>query len=681
MDTADLLTGFFRVWSFQNLSWIFFGVFLGMVGGTLPGISGVTMMAVILPIMYKMPLDTVVLAITGIYASSIYSSSTSGILYNIPGGAPGVPTTIEGYRLTLKGRSSEALAATVGASFFGNTFATVAMVVTIPLFQYIVTYIGTAERALFGLWALVIICVGVLTRDDPIKGLVSMGLGLTVAIVGTQGNTGTIRYVTGLPDLWEGIHVLWLVLGLFAIPQLMRVPQLKDLLTQVSLQSRRSNMESPREFYGLAWRYMKENVKSLSITSLLGTIIGIIPGIGSLTAGWLGYTYAQRFSKHPEEVGEGSIEAILSIESSNNAALPGALIPLFSLGIPGSATAAIIMGAFILAGVYPGPQMMAQSGAIVWCIIWGIMICGIAFFVVSYPFRMMAGSLIKLPVHWLVAIIGPLAMLGSYLAKFSVFGANVTLIIALLAVGLNYTGVTIVGVLLGSVLGNVIEIDTMRAYQVGGLGRFTSATSLVLLSIIVLTFFTGVYQNYFQKRQEGRKKLSMVGQDTDDDTLSDGKKAAEGKDEFTRFIVGLPALLLGLGLLTGTSNFPRLAKIWPMFCFWAFLVAPSVVLLLQAAFKYEKVIGYIKAPDKMTADARKKLLDGFVIFAGLAVCMNIVRLIGFVESTALFALAVTMYMNPKKMWQNVLCAVVIGFAVWAMKVGFAFVLPIGPLGI
>jgi putative tricarboxylic transport membrane protein len=655
-----------------------------MVGGTLPGISGVTMMAVVLPIMYKMPLDTVVLAITGIYASSIYSSSTSGILYNIPGGAPGVPTTIEGYRLTLQGRSNEALAATVGASFFGNTFATIAMVITIPMFQYIVTYIGTAERALFGVWALVIISVGVLTRDDPIKGLVSMGIGLTAAIVGTQGNTGTIRYVRRIPDMWEGFHVLWVVLGLFAIPQLMRVPQLKDLLTQVSMKSRKA-MESPKEFYGLSYSYMRDNFKSLSITSLMGTIIGIIPGIGSLTAGWLGYTYAQRFGKHPEEVGHGSVEAILAIESSNNAALPGALIPLFSLGIPGSATAAIIMGAFILAGVYPGPQMMTQSGAVVWCIIWGIMVCGIAFFVMAYPFRMMAGSLIKLPVHWLVAIIGPLAMLGSYLAKFSVFGANITLMIALTAVALNYTGVTIVGVLLGSVLGNVIEVDLMRAYQVGGFARFTSPTSLVLLLIILATFGTGVYQNYFEaklrKGGEVKKKLSMVGQDTDDDTLSDGKKAAEGKDEFTRVAVGIVAIALGAWLLTGMGRFPALAKLWPTICFWSFLITPGVIMLIQAAFGYKKVINYIKAPDKMTSDAKRKLLDGFVIFFGLAFCMNIVRIAGFVESTALFALMVTMYMNRGKLMQNVICALIIGACVWAMKVGFAFVLPVGPLGI
>jgi putative tricarboxylic transport membrane protein len=665
------------------MSWIFIGVLLGLIGGTLPGVSGVTMMAVILPIMYKMPLDTVTMAIIGIYAAGVYSSSTPGILYNIPGDAPGIPTTIEGYRLTLKGRSHEALAATAGASLFGNTFATIAMVVTVPVFIHLVTYIGTAERALFGVWALVIISVGVLTKDDPVKGLVSMGLGLAIAILGTQGNTGTIRYVGMVPDLWEGFNILWLVLGLFAIPQLMRLPQLKDQLTEVRMKAKQVVMESPRVFYGLSLKYIKDKFWSLCATSTLGTLIGVIPGIGAMTAGWLGYTFAQRFAKNREEVGHGSVEAILAIESSNNAAVPGSLIPLFALGIPGSSTAAIIMGAFILAGVQPGPQMMTESGELVWSIICGIMICGIAFFILAYPFRMMAGSLIKLPVHWLVAIIGALAMLGSYLARYSIFGANMTLLVALLAVALNYSGVSIVGVLLGSVLGGVIEVDMMRAYQVRGLARFLTPASLILMAIILLTFATGVYQNYFDKKNKdgGRKRIVMVGQDSADDSIVDNKKPIVGKDEFTRLVVGTVSLLLGFWLLSGMEEFPPLAKLWPSVCYWTFFIVPGVIMLIQAAFGHKKAVGYIKAPNKISADMKKKLKDGYIIFFGLAICMNIVNIVGFVEATAIFALFVTMLMNPQKHAQNVFCALIIGVAVWAMKMGFGFILPMGPLGI
>ena len=692
MNFETLGAGLQMVFSFQSLLWILIGTVLGMVAGTLPGINDTTMVAILLPLVFKTPPQVMVCAMIGIYAANTYYCGTAGILYNIPGGGHGIPTTIEGYRLTLQGKTSEALTTACGASLFGNTIGSICMVVMLPLFIYIIKFFGSAEKALLGVFALVLICSGVLTREDPIKGLGSIGIGLFFSIVGTQENTGVIRYAGTQVFLWEGFNIMWIVLGMFAMPQLMGLTSFKDTFQNLRDQ-KKIKVESPWEYYSLAVRQIKKYFGMMVRGSAIGTIIGIIPGIGSFTAGWMAYSMADRYAKEPELIGQGSAEAIACIESSNNAALPGALIPMFSLGIPGSGTAAIIMSVFMVAGLSPGPMMMERSGDIIWCIIFGCLICGVAFFLESYPFRVMCGAMLSLPMHWLLIILGPLILLGAFVSSFNIFSVNVMMAVTVLSLILTYLRVPSIGVLLGVVLGGMIESEALRAYQVGGIARFLRPFPVVLILIILSIFGVGIYNTYFKKANDKNKKvkaLRMVGQGDDEEYEDeDGEELVKKRDpelvknaEVYRKLV-FSIILVGVGIwgFTRALKFSEMAGLWPRLMFCLFFFLPAAIMLLQALSGLKRIPAYFKNRPPMKKDVKWNKVEQIVVFVVMLVCGNLIPLIGFVWSCALFAFIITWFLNPPKPHVALIAGVVIGAFIWGVNAFCQFNLPTGLFGL
>ena len=698
MDLTAMFEGLLIVIQPANILWIAIGCIMGMFAGTLPGINDITMVSVLLPLVYKIPVEQMILAIVGIYAASCYAGSTAGILYNIPGNASAIPTTIEGYRLTLKGRTVDALATACGSSFFGNTFGVLAMVVLLPTFQYFITFFGSAEKALLGILAVVLICTGVLTRDDPFKGLGSMGLGLLIACVGTQGNVGVIRYALKVPNLWDGFNIIWIALGLFAVPQLLNLPSMKSTLEKATRsESGKARIESPKVFYTQIFTSMKKNFGMMVRGSIIGTIVGIIPGIGPNTAAWLAYSNAQSGAKNPEEIGDGSTEAIACIESSNNSCLPGALIPMFALGIPGSTICAIIMGIFILAGFSPGPQMMQTNGPLVWAIAFGVLVAGAAFLMVAYIFRLAAGSLLALPVHWTLVVLGPLVMVGTYIAKNDIFGSQVVLIVTLLALLLNYLRVPNIGLILGVILGGMIETETVRALQVGGIGRFLRPFPMILILFNLYIFFYSVYKNYFSKSSKQSsapkaKGLRMVGQTGDEELIEDESgnlvsvkidpERLKNKDRFQRLLFGVLLVMLSAWGFPQTSTFGPVASIWPRFLFIVFIFPTAVVLLISAAVDFRRVAGYIKEKTsvKMNKVEKRRLLDKFVIYFSIAACVALIPVLGMVLSCAVFALFVTLFMTGWKPLSGFSAFLIVIAFMLVLKLVVGLPLPPGPLG-
>ena len=697
-----LLKGMSITFTLNNVLWIMVGVLLGMTAGVLPGITGGTMMALLMPIMYKMPVSTMTMTIVGIYAASVYAGGITGTLYNIPGEPQGVPTTIEGYRLTLQGKSREALSIAASASLFGNSFGVVCMIVLIPLFLQIISFFGTAERGLFGLWAMVLISAGVLTREDPIKGILGMGIGLIMGTVGIQANTGGIRFSGSFPPLWDGFDTIWVVMGVYAIAQLMLMPRLQTSLDEMRNISRQAQTESPWQFYGLGIKQVKEHFGVMLKGSILGTGVGIIPGIGAMTAAWLAYATAQKTGKHPELVGKGSVEAIACIESANNSAVPGTLIPMFSLGIPGNTTAAIIMSMFIMAGLYPGPQMMQQNGDVVWSIIWGCFVTGVLFWFMAYPFRLATGYMLKLPVEWMIAVMGPMIMMGGFLAKNTFTGGNIALALTLLAVFCGWAGISTTGLLLGNILCRLIEVDIVRAYQLDGMVRFLKPSALIMIVLILATIGLGIYQNNFSKKRKenSASALKMVGQGDDEDYLTDQednvieldeeqkklskeekKELSANKDAFTRLISGLIAIALAIAVIVISAKFNRLAMIWPRVIAVCFISFPGIILLIQAFLVRHKIFRFLKARPPVSKRGKRQILNGWVIYALMILCFNLSSLIGFIEGCALFSFIIILYLKPKKYSHAILALLVTVAFVAGMKYGFRLLLPRGPLGI
>ena len=485
----------------MNLVWIGLGTLLGLVAGTLPGVSGVSMMALLLPFTFGMPPETSVLMLIGIYAASTYSSSTGGILYNIPGGAAGIPTTVEGYKLAMRGRAGEVLSTDIYASFVGSTIGFVGALVLTPIFIELARLFGTAERGLFALLALVLVGTGALSRADPLRGLLAIGLGLLIGTVGMQPNTGFVRFVQDYPQLWDGFHLVWVIVGLFAIPQIFRLASLEKYFSAVrDMDLHYGFGEEFRRFVAL----FKSRWGLFLRTGVLGTVVGAIPGLGTVAASWLGYQEAYRSSKRQEEFGNGSIEGVVGAETANNAAVPTTIVPLLSLGIPGSAASALILGAFLLAGVQPGPQMMEVNPEKVWAILLGLFLTGVFFVVFGLPFHRVAIYVTKVKPAYLIPAIVAFSAIGTFLATGFELGIYIALGIGLLAVVLERLYLPIANVLLGAILGPTIEKELLLAYNIGGMARFLQPGALTLILLIAAILVWGLYRNLLPSLQEFR---------------------------------------------------------------------------------------------------------------------------------------------------------------------------------
>lgn len=475
-----------------NLMWLGLGTILGLIAGTLPGISGVSMMALMLPFTFGMPTETSVLMLVGVYASATYSSSTGGILYNIPGGAAGIPATLEGYRMAQKGKLGAALSADIYASFLGSLIGFVGCVILTPIFMSVASSFGTAERGLFALLALVLVGTGALSRADPLRGILSVGLGLLIGTVGMQPNTGFVRYVGDYPQLWDGLHLIWVIVGLYAIPQIFRLATLDKYFSQVKSQSLHYDMlNETKEFF----RYARVKSGLIFRAGLIGTVVGALPGLGTVAASWLGYQEAYRSSKVKEEFGKGNIDGLVGAETANNAAVPTTLVPLLSLGIPGSAASSLILGAFLLAGLQPGPRMMETNPVMIWSILLGLFLTGVFFVIFGLPFHRLAVYVTKVKPANLIPAIVAFSAIGTFLATGFEEGIYVTLAIGIIAVFAEKLNLSISNILLGAILGPIIENELTLAISIGGIGRFGQPAALTLVIIITVALLWGLYKN------------------------------------------------------------------------------------------------------------------------------------------------------------------------------------------
>ena len=623
-DFASIAQGFLTVMDPYHLLWLGIGVALGLFGGTVPGISGATMLAVLIAFTFKFPLDTMVIALAGIYAASVYSGSTSGILYNIPGDVCGIPTTIEGYPLTKKGRTAEALAADIGSSFVGATFGFVMMIILVPIFMYFVKFFGTGERALFALWALIIITTGTLTQEDSLRGMLSMSIGLILGMIGMQKNVGSIRFTMDHILLMDGLALVWVILGLFAIPQIIKLPNIKIAKSKTDF-----NLNII-EFYKHIISIIRKHWKLMLRSSTIGLVLGAIPGIGAVTASWVGYSEAQRMSSNPKEFGKGSLEGIIGCEASNNAAVPGTFIPLLALGIPGSAASAIILGAFIVAGVFPGPQMMATNAPLVWTILFGVGLSGFFFLLMGIPFIKLAQSLVLLPAHYIIATIGILTMIGTYLAKFNTFGIILTIAIGVVAMNIIKIGFSLSAILLGFVLGPVIEVEFIRAFQIDGIARFLRPASMVLICLIIVTIIWGMIR---KRKANAQDKLTGGYDISSDDDIN-----VLDVSRFSDVICALIGTITAIVVFISSGKFTYLATLWPRLVAVVFMGIPVILLILRTVKSFPELknsLKQLKMPNLM--NIKKESVTSMVIIISLLISVYLIDIIGFIESSTLFS--------------------------------------------
>ena len=492
---ANLSMGFGQALSFQNVMYCFIGAVYGTILGVLPGIGSIVGISILLPITVHLPPVTAVIMLAGIYYGSAYGGSATSILVNTPGESSSVVTCLDGYQMALQGRAKAALATSAIGSFFAGTLATVAiMLVAQPLAKIGIMF--TAAEY-FSLLLLAMTMVGTLMAENPIKGLFSALAGLWLATVGMEQQTTQARFTFGSPHLVEGIDFIIVAIGLFAIPEVLTQA---ELITKYGLQKR-------EQVTGRIWITMEELKQSFMPYvrgTILGFLIGVLPGVGSTPATLVTYSFEKKFSKHPEMFGKGAIEGVAAPEAANNASNQAAFVPLLALGIPGSATTAIILGAFMLYGVQPGPLLFQKDPGFVWAIICSMYIGNVILLILNLPLVNIFVKLLDLPAALLYSMVLIFCIIGVYCIRFSEFDLLLMVFFGIVGTLMRKHDYPAAPLLLGLLLGDMMEQGLLRALTLANGNWGVFVTRPISLGFLIVTALFLAYS--FVKYLLGRKQ-------------------------------------------------------------------------------------------------------------------------------------------------------------------------------
>jgi putative tricarboxylic transport membrane protein len=482
VQTIDLLRdGFASALSWAHLLWALAGVTLGTAVGVLPGIGPALTVALLLPITFNLDPTSAFIMFGGIYYGAMYGGSTTSILLNTPGETASIATAIDGYAMARQGRGASALTTAAIGSFVAGTLATAALTFFSPILASVALRFGPAEY--FALSVLAFTTVSSLLGESLARGLFSLFLGLALGLIGIDQLTGDARFAFGIPQLLDGIDVLILVIGLFAVGEtfFQAWHHGRDAPEVVALE-RFTGMS--RDDWRRSWRPWLRG-------TAIGFPLGVLPVGGSVIPTFLSYSIEKRLSPHPEEFGHGAIEGVAGPEAANNAAAAGVLVPLLTLGLPSSATAAVMLAAFEQYGLQPGPLLFSSRPDLVWTLIASLYIGNAMLLVLNLPLAGVWARVMLVPRPLLFGVILVLASLGTYSLNGSML--DVVLLFATGAVGcvMRVHDVPLVPAVLGLVLGPLAELQFRRALAIseGNASVFVTrplCAALLALSAIAL---------------------------------------------------------------------------------------------------------------------------------------------------------------------------------------------------
>ncbi|MET7333987.1 tripartite tricarboxylate transporter permease [Nonomuraea sp. NPDC005650] len=497
MDSLQLLLdGFAAALTPVNLLYALVGVTLGTLVGVLPGIGPAMTVALLLPITFTVPPASAFIMFAGIYYGGMYGGSTTSILLNTPGESSSMITALEGNKMARRGRAAQALATAAIGSFVAGTIATALLVVAAPAVVSFAISFGPEDY--FALAIMAFTAVSSVLSRSVVRGLASLGLGLVIGLVGIDQQTGQARLTMGIPQLLDGIDVVIVAVGLFALGEALYVAsRLRHAAPEV--------VPVGRAWMGRAdWR--RSWFPWLRGTAL-GFPFGALPGGGAEIPTFLSYAAERRLARGEarEEFGKGAIEGVAGPEAANNASAAGTLVPLLTLGLPTSATAAILLAAFQQYGLQPGPQLFDHNPALVWAMIASLFIGNTMLLVLNLPLAPLWARVLRIPRPYLYAGIVLFAALGVYALNGTVVDLVVLYVLGLLGYAMRRFGLPVAPAVIGMILGPMAEIQLRRALAIGA-GDVTvlvrSPVAVVLLVLAALALLMPVFRKLSARRRQ-----------------------------------------------------------------------------------------------------------------------------------------------------------------------------------
>ena len=494
----NLIFGFGVALTPQNVLFCFLGAMIGTLIGVLPGIGPLATLAMLLPATFYLPPVPALIMLAGIYYGAQYGGSTTAILVNMPGESSSVVTCLDGYQMARKGRAGAALAIAALGSLFAGTVATGLIAIASPPLSRLALQFLAAEY--FSLMVLGLVGSIVLAHGSLLKAVAMVLLGLLLGLVGTDVNSGRERFTFDLPVLGDGIGFVVVAMGLFGMAEILANLEKKD---DRKIGATIGKLWPTREEFRKAW---PASVRG----TIIGSVLGVLPGGGALLASFAAYAFEKKISKDPSQFGHGAVEGVAAPESANNAGAQTSFIPLLTLGIPSNPVMALMIGAMMIQGIAPGPQVMTQQPDLFWGIITSMWLGNLMLVVINLPMIGMWVQLLKVPYRLLFPSILLLCSIGVYSLNNSGFEVGLTALFGLMGYVFYKLGCEPAPLVLGFILGPLMEENLRRALLLSRgdpLVFVQRPISLVLLLMAVALLLLVILPNFRKTREEAFKEV------------------------------------------------------------------------------------------------------------------------------------------------------------------------------
>jgi TctA family transporter len=620
------------------------GVFIGLAIGALPGLGGIVGLAMLLPFTYAMDPYSAFALLLGMSAVTSSSDFIPAILFGVPGTVGAAATVIDGHEMAKKGEAGRALGAGLAASLLGGILGTAVLALCIPILRPIMLAIGVPELLAFTIFGLSM--VATLSGRAPLKGLTVAGLGLMLAMVGGGSNSGDLRWVFGSLYLWEGIPLVPAALGLFAIPEL---AELAITRLRIARQSGKVSVTMSSQWDGV--RDTLRNWPLVVRCGLLGTWLGAVPGIGSAVIDWIAYGYAHRTLKNTETFGTGDVRGVIAPESANNAKEGGDLIPTIAFGVPGGAGTALLLGAFLMHGLVPGPDMLGKHLDVTYLIIWSLALAQVLAAGICLAGSRWIAKIAEVRAEVLLPIILPIVAIAAYQGTNSWGDLFTLMAFGLFGWIMKHLHWPRPPLVLGLVIGEIFERYLFIANQIYGVTWLYRPIVLVMFALIAWALYRpmskmvqGIVQDFrvthgFRPRLTASAVLTLV---------------------FIAFIL--------IGLATSTEWQPA-AKIVPYTAAYAALTAAVLNLIVEvlgsgrAAANPDNPVETLEAAEAELGEGTvlRRAASYFLWLTGLLV---LVWLIGFLPAMFVFVVAYMTLGFGEPAWRSALYAAVLVVGSW-----------------
>jgi len=605
-----VLEGLLNALSLTNILLALGGVVAGVLVGSLPGLTATMAVAVLVPVTFSMPAAAALILMGAIYTGAIYGGAYSAILLNTPGTPSAIATTFDGYPMAKKGKGDLAVTLSCFSSVFGGIVGALALLFLSPPLAEAALAFGPAEY--FWLAILGLSLVSALSADDFLKGVIGACFGLLLAVVGVAEISADVRLTFGSQTLLGGIEIVSALIGLYCLPVLM------DL---ASRPGRHLDKPPPSKQYNLgeAWLITLKGKWNLIRSSVIGTLVGILPGAGGSIAGLVAYSESRRNSKNPENYGTGEPAGVQAVESANNATVGGGLIPTLVLGIPGTPPDAVILGALLIQGIRTGPELFTAPGSVAYTFIWGLLLATLLMLPAGLVIGRRAYRFVAaVPSTILVPLIGFLTMIGAFAIRNSI--SDIVLMILLGCAGriLIYLRFSVSPVVLGLILSSIAEQGFVQTWTIGAATKslwstfFGAPLSMAIIFLTGITFIAGF---------KGRKGAAVI--------------ARQGMDKKSMIAAAVFLIASAVALVDATNYTDRDS-----------LVFPNTVAIAMAFFSFLLLVrSFVRPREEPAAEKSGSILRSAGVAASMLAAAGMMHWVGFYVAAAFAMTALTLVAN------------------------------------